>query len=308
MVELRIPASSANMGAGFDTLGIALNLYNRIWVGETESGLSIRNDGSDAYIPRDERNLIYRAMRVVFDYVGYTVRGLKIVQKSEIPMTRGLGSSSACIVGGMLAANVISGRKLSYSDIISLAAKTEGHPDNVGPAMYGGFCVSVTENGRTVVKSSKLSPKIKFAAMIPGYFVATRKSRGVLPEKVDFADAVYNVSHALLFHSALTNYDMDALRQGVRDKLHQPYRKEYMNGMDKIFERTYELGSCATYLSGSGPTIVSVLDGEYEGFKSGMDMFFSNYPDEWSCRILEVDNVGAVVRELINPTGTPWNN
>ncbi|MDD6484391.1 MAG: homoserine kinase [Clostridiales bacterium] len=297
MISVRVPATSANMGAGFDTLGVALNLYNRIRIEEIPEGLIIENKNETSYIPTDEKNLIYRAILKVFDAAGYEKKGIRIIQNSEIPMTRGLGSSSACIVGGMLAANIISGRKLSYKEIIHLAAQLEGHPDNVGPALYGGFCVSVTENGNTIVKSTKITSGIKFAVMIPDYFVVTRKSREVLPETVSFSDAVYNVSHAALFQSAMVSGDMEALRCGVNDRLHQEYRKAYIDGMEEIFKRTYELGSNATYLSGSGPTILSVLDNNFKQFDEGMKRFFAENEHQWTCRILEADNVGAVVCE-----------
>ena len=234
-------------------------------------------------------------MLYLFDHVGYKPKGYRIAQNSEIPMTRGLGSSSACIIGGMLAANIISGRTLSYDEIIHLAAKMEGHPDNVGPALFGGFCVSLTDGERTIIKSTKLKSHIKFAVIIPDFFVATKKSRGVLPSKVDFRDAVYNVGHASMFQAAMLSGDMEALEMGVKDKLHQQYRKNYVDGMEDIFEKTYSLGSHATYLSGSGPTILSVLDGDYDKFSRGMKEYFRENSLEWKCMILPIDNVGAVV-------------
>lgn len=296
MIKVKIPASSANMGAGFDTLGIALSLYNRMTIDEIPRGIEIYSGGS-GFVPKGENNLIYRAMDTVFQTVGYTPTGIRISQNSDIPMTRGLGSSSACIVGGMLAANIISGRKLTYNEIIHLASKMEGHPDNAGPALYGGFCVSVMTDNETIVKSRKLKPDIKFAVMIPDYFVATRKSRGALPETVPFRDASFNISRALLFREALAEGDMKSLRTAVEDRLHQQYRKAYIEEMDKIFARTYELGSCATYLSGSGPTMLSVLNRNYREFAEQMQRFFAESGHEWKCMILDVDNVGAVVAE-----------
>lgn len=283
------------MGAGFDTLGVAVGLYNRIEIEEIPEGLEIINRNSQSFIPKDTNNLIYRAMMYLFNNVGYTPKGYRIIQDSEIPMTRGLGSSSACIIGGMLAANIISGRKLDYGHIIHLAAEMEGHPDNVGPALYGGFCVSLTDGERTIIKSTKLDSRIKFAAIIPDFFVATKKSRGVLPSKVDFRDAVFNIGHASMLQAAMISGDMRALRMGAADRLHQQYRKNYVDGMEEIFKRTYSLGSNATYLSGSGPTIISVLDGGYDKFRLGMEDYFRKNSLEWKCRVLTIDNVGAVV-------------
>ena len=303
MIKVKIPASSANMGPGFDTLGVALNLYSRLEVEEISEGLVVNTLNAKGYVPRDENNLIYKAMMKVFEYTGYEKKGLKITQDSAIPMTRGLGSSSACIIGGMLAANIISGRKLTYGEILNLASRMEGHPDNVAPALYGGFCVSMFDGERTITKSNKIDPKIKFAVMIPDYFVATKKSRGVLPETVPIKDAAFNIAHASMFQSALINGDMDILREAVSDRLHQQYRKDYVDGFDEIFEKTYESGSRATYLSGSGPTIVSVLDGDYFEFNREMQKFFKENSHKWTCMILSVDNVGSVVSE-INPMHT----
>lgn len=286
------------MGPGFDTLGVAVGLYNRMMIEEIPEGLEIINKDKGTFVPEDENNLIYRSMLEIFDYVGYKPKGYRIIQDSKIPMTRGLGSSSACIIGGMLAANIVSGRQLTYEQIIHLAARLEGHPDNVGPAMYGGFCVSLTEGERTIVKSTKLESHIKFAVIIPDFFVATKKSRGVLPEKVDFKDAVFNISHASMLQAAMLTGDMAALEIGVRDKLHQQYRKAYVDGMDDIFEKTYTLGSHATYLSGSGPTILAILDGGYNEFKLGMERYFKENGLEWRCMILPIDNVGAVVSQI----------
>lgn len=298
MVRVRVPATSANMGAGFDTLGVALGLYNTLEISEISSGLQIFSKKTGDYIPRDENNLVYRAAKLVFDKVGYRCRGLKIVQQSDIPVTRGLGSSSACIIGGMLAANVISGRQLSYGEILDMAAEFEGHPDNVTPAMFGGFCAAMTDNGKTVYKSIKIDSAVRFAVMIPDFFVPTRKSRGALPLEVPHRDAAFNISRAVMFALSMAQGDFSHLRSAVEDRLHQPYRKNYIDGMDEIFEKTYSLGSKATYLSGSGPTIVSVLDGGYNKFCAEIQDFFNRNSHNWTCRILTIDNVGCVVRDF----------
>ena len=302
MIHVKVPASSANMGAGFDTLGIALNLYSVIDVAKRESGLEIISNTRGGVVHNDKSNLIYRAMERVFDRTGYNPCGLYIRQRSQIPMTRGLGSSSACIVGGMLAANAISGRKLSYNQILHMASDMEGHPDNVGPALYGGLCISSNVDNRTVVKSTKLINNLKYAVMIPDFFVATRKSRGTLPEFVLRKDAAANISSALMLYHSLITGDFSELRYGVSDRLHQPYRKQYIDGFDAIFEKTYENGSLATYLSGSGPTIMSIIEGDGKEFADRMESFFKANSHKWRCIILECDNVGAVVWEAPDET------
>lgn len=298
MIKVKIPASSANMGPGFDSLGVALNLYSRLEIEEISEGLEINTLNAKGYVPKDENNLIYKAVMNVFEYIGYVPKGIRITQDSAIPMTRGLGSSSACIIGGMLAANILSGRRLNYSEILNLASKMEGHPDNVAPALYGGFCVSMFDGERTVTKSNKINSRIKFAVMIPDYFVATKKSRGVLPEDVPIKDAAFNIAHASMLQSALINGDTGLLKEAVKDRLHQQYRKDYVDGFDDIFEKTYASGAKATYLSGSGPTIVSILDSDYFEFNRKMQRFFTENSHKWTCMILSVDNVGAVVSEI----------
>jgi len=295
MIRVKVPASSANMGAGFDTLGTAVALYSRLEVEETDSGLEIITKRPTGFIPQGENNLIYRAMKTVFDNVGCSVRGLKIVQDSEIPMTRGLGSSSGCIVGGMLAANIIAGKPLKYPDILDLAAEMEGHPDNVAPALYGGMCISLMHEGHTVTRSIKLDPKLKFAVMIPDFYVQTKRSRGVLPDMVPREDASFNIQRAAMLAYAMEHCDTELMRCAVEDRLHQPYRKSYIDGFDEIVRKSYDCGSCATYLSGSGPTVVSIIDRDYEAFAGAMQDFFRRNSHKWECRILDADNVGSVV-------------
>lgn len=297
MIYVRVPASSANMGAGFDSLGIALGLYNTLKISEIESGIVVYNNSKE-YIPTGERNMVYRAICRVFDRVGYEKKGIRIVQNSDIPVTRGLGSSSACIIGGMLAANVISGRKLSYPQILDLASEMEGHPDNVTPALFGGFCVAANENGRTVYSTNKLSPRLKAAVMVPDFFVSTRAARTTLPENVPLKSSSYNISRAALLTSLLLNEKYDDLKYAVEDRLHQDVRKENIPDFDAIMEKSYEAGSKATYLSGSGPTMVSLLSGGYAEFEKTMSDFLSGLNAKWKVRVYPVDNVGAILKEI----------
>ena len=298
MAWVRVPASSANIGCGFDCLGVALSLYNTITVDETDSGmLEFENKNAGEFVPAGENNMIYRAAKVVFDKVGYSPAGIKITQKSSIPMTRGLGSSSACIIGGMLGANVISGRKLSYSEIMELAAQMEGHPDNVAPALYGGFCASVMYDGGTLVRSVKLENDLCFAAIIPNFYLSTKSSRSALPETVAHKDAAFNVARAAVLAMSVASGRLENLRELVRDRLHQPYRGAYIDNMEQIFDRAYLLGAEAVWLSGSGPTIIAaVKKSAAKGFTENMDAFLQD-GNKSICMRLDIDNVGAVVCE-----------
>ncbi|MBO5060297.1 MAG: homoserine kinase [Clostridia bacterium] len=296
MIYVRVPATSANMGAGFDSLGIALGLYNTLRISEIESGIVVYNNSKD-FIPIGEKNLVYRAMCRVFDEVGYEKKGIKIIQNSDIPVTRGLGSSSACIIGGMLAANVISGRQLKYNEILDLAAELEGHPDNVTPALFGGFCVAASEGGKTVYSSNKLSPTLKAVVIIPDFFLSTKASRTTLPENVTLKDTSYNISRAALLTSLLIKEKYEDLKYAVGDKIHQDYRKGSIPHFDEIVEKSYELGAKATYLSGSGPTVVSLITGDYAGFEHKMSEFLAGFGERWSVKLLTIDNVGAILKE-----------
>lgn len=296
MIYVRVPATSANMGPGFDSLGIALGLYNTLKISEIESGIVIYNNSKE-YIPTGEKNLVYRSVCRVFDEVGYQKKGIKITQNSDIPVTRGMGSSSACIIGGMLAANVISGRKLSYKEILNLATEIEGHPDNVTPALFGGFCIAATEGGKTIFQSNKLAPGLKAAIMVPDFFLSTRESRVTLPQKVSLKDSSYNIARASLLTSALISGKYDDLRCGVGDRLHQDFRKDNISHFDEIMEKSYEYGAKATYLSGSGPTMISLITEKYSDFEKNMAEFLQTLENKWSIKILSIDNVGAILKE-----------
>ena len=297
MVEVRVPASSANIGPGFDSFGIALSLYNTIRVSETDKGLTITASENENIIPKDKNNLIYKSVIRAFDEVGYTAHGLKISQKSCIPMTRGLGSSSSCIVGGLVAGNILSGRKLTVQRIFELADEIEGHPDNVAPALFGGFCISCIDGGKLYRKTIRPDGRIKFVAMIPDYFVATKKSRTLLPKAVVTEDAVYNLSHASMLAAAFATGDYSNLDVFTSDRLHQPYREAIIDRMGEIFAASEKLGAYAAYLSGSGPTIMALVSADDLSFAEKMQSWLKKRGIDRKCVELTVDNVGAIAVE-----------
>lgn len=293
MIRIQVPATSANLGSGFDSLGIALSLYNQVWMEEWDA-LDISSK-DDTPIPKDESNLIYWAVKSVYEECGKKLPGLRLIQQNDIPMARGLGSSSACIVAGILGANRLLGSPFSQQDLINLAAKIEGHPDNTTPALEGGLVASAMEAGRVYSVSVPVSEKICFALFIPPFELKTEKARSVLPEEYTRSDAVYNLSRSALMTASLFSGKLENLRVAVQDRIHQPYRSGLIAHLDTVFRMSYELGSLGTYVSGAGPTIISMIEA------ASQDEFIryaSRHLEEkgvcgWQIRILYTDPDGA---------------
>ncbi|HBC26543.1 MAG TPA: homoserine kinase, partial [Ruminococcaceae bacterium] len=257
MMRIQVPATSANLGSGFDTLGIALTLYNQVWMEESDVlDISCRDS---VQVPTDENNLIFWAARYLFQQCGRTLKGMKIIQENNIPMARGLGSSSACIVAGILGANRILGNPLSRGELIDLAAKIEGHPDNTTPAILGGLVTSAIEKEHVYSVSVPVSDKIRFALFIPPFELKTEKARSVLPAQYSRQDAVYNLSRSALMTASLFSGKIENLRVAVQDKIHQPYRFGLIEHCGEVFQLGGELGSLGTYISGAGPTIIAMI-------------------------------------------------
>ena len=297
MVTVKVPATSANLGSGFDSIGVALQLYNTVSAEETDGGLNIEvTDESAKYIPTDERNLVYRAMTAAFDRVGYKPKGLHIVQTNDVPVTRGLGSSSACIVGGIMAANRICGDPMSKQDVINLASQLEGHPDNVTPAVTGGMAVAVKNREIKYINFPVNNEKISFAVYIPNFSLRTKVARAALPELASYRDASYNIGRAAMLTSAMLTENYDLLSTALQDRLHQYFRKRLIGGSSKIFYEAEKCGAIGTYISGSGSAMISiVLKENEEQFYSKMNSYITNNFRNWQFKFVPVDNVGATV-------------
>ncbi len=300
MIKITVPASSANLGAGFDALGIALTLYNRAWMAEadgTPENPACRIEATDgAPIPTDESNLIYQTARGLFERCGRPFRGLYIRQENNIPMTRGLGSSSACLVAGLLGANTLLGSPLSPGDLGDLAAELEGHPDNTAPALLGGLVTAVMDGGRVHTVSVPVSDRIRFALFIPDFELKTEVARRVLPAQVSRQDAVYNLSRTALMTAALFSGSLENLRVAVQDRLHQPYRFPLIAGAERVFYTAYGLGAYAVAISGAGPSILAIIDRGAEDFapKAEEALRAEGLPG-WQVRVLGCDPHGARV-------------
>ncbi|MGM0502613.1 MAG: homoserine kinase [Bacillota bacterium] len=294
MIKVKIPATTANLGPGFDTLGMGLEFYNQLEVKEIESGLKIEIEGQGkGQLPTDEENLVYQAMKELFATVGYQPSGLYIKAINNIPLARGLGSSAAAIVGGLLAANELIDRELSISELVNLATKIEGHPDNVAPALVGGVVVS-NYNHNHVAYEKIEAPKLKVVVCIPDYELSTTKSREVLPDKVKFSDAVFNVSHMGMLLTGLLKQDYDVVKEALKDKLHQPYRQKLLPGFETIQS---ELGSKAigVVLSGSGPTVIALTLKDEEEIGQKMVELFAAENIKARYLVTEPTNEGATI-------------
>ncbi|MDD2362760.1 MAG: homoserine kinase [Oscillospiraceae bacterium] len=304
MVKITVPASSANLGAGFDALGIALTLYNYVWVeeadGTEENPLCLIESIDGAEIPTDKSNMIFQTAEYLYKRCGHPFKGLHIRQESNIPMTRGLGSSSACLVAGLLGANTLMGSPLSLHDISDLAAGLEGHPDNTAPALFGGLVTAVMDGGRVHTVSVPVSDRIRFAVFVPDFELKTEVARAVLPDKVSRTDAVYNLSRAALMTASLFSGSLENLRVAVQDRLHQPYRFPLISGAERIFYIAYELGAYATAISGAGPSVLAIVDRDDVQFisKAEAELEHSGLSG-WQVRLFSCDSDGATV-EFIN--------
>ncbi|WP_326596554.1 homoserine kinase [Streptomyces sp. NBC_01803] len=293
-VRVRTPATSANLGPGFDALGLALGLYDDVVVRVAESGLhvDIAGEGADS-LPRDERNLLIRTLRTAFDALGGQPRGLEVVCANRIPHGRGLGSSSAAICAGLVAARAVTTgaeSRLDDAALLELAAEIEGHPDNVAACLLGGFTLAWGEGA--AVRAIRMEPA---ATIVPVVFVparplATETARGLLPQSVPHVDAAANAGRAALLVEALTRRP-ELLFPATEDRLHQDYRASAMPESTDLVTRLRADGVPAV-ISGAGPTVLALAEaGE-------ADKIARLAGDGWTANRLALDTVGACVLPL----------
>lgn len=293
MIEVKVPATSANMGPGFDCLGVAVDMHNIFLIEEIEEGLII--EGCDDRF-KNEDNLVYVSMKRCFDKTGYKPGGLRIKIKSDIPVSRGLGSSAACIVGGVVAANELSGRILNEQQISELIAGIEGHPDNVLPAYLGGMVVSVYQGNKVIHSNVKVEEGIKFCALIPEFTLSTEKARSVLPQSIDYKDGIFNIGRTALLISALNNGEFGLIREACRDKLHQYYRAALIEDFYPIINECERLNCLGAFLSGAGPAIMAVIREDDNDFSREIQKFLNNLQSNWTAKELKIDKTGTVVK------------
>ncbi len=244
-IVVRAPATSANLGAGFDCLGLALDLWNEV---RAQPGAA-----------DDESNLILRAARAAYEVVGASFPGFELECTNRIVFSRGLGSSAAAIVCGVLLANCFLGDPLDTAAVLDLATRLEGHPDNVAPCLLGGVRVALcAEDGRVVQAPVALGGALQAVCFVPELGIATPEARGLLPSSVSLTDAVFNVARASLMVAALSSGRFDLLREATRDRLHQPHRLPLFPAGATLLQSAMSAGALGAFVSGAGPTILAL--------------------------------------------------
>ena len=296
-IRVRVPGTSANCGPGFDAIGVACTIYNDLELTlKGEEGLVIEIEGEGAAnIPADERNIVLRAIRTILKRAHREdeVKGFHIRMTNHIPLSRGLGSSAAAIVAGLKAANALLGNRFSRRELLQMATNIEGHPDNVAPAIFGGFTISVVTRGR--VECFSLMPRmpLKLVVAVPEFPLSTRLARSVLPEQVKMKDAVFNVSRAALLVAALTKGQPHFLRNAFADALHQPYREKLIPGMKDVFRAACRAGALGASLSGAGPCLIAYTLENEAAVGQAMVEAFQEHEIEAHALQLSLDAHGA---------------
>ena len=299
---VRVPGTSANCGAGFDCLGLATTIYNYLDLTLLRRGKVVvesTGEGSEN-IPRGRRNLTWIAIRRLLKEVGREddFKGAVIRMRNNVPISRGLGSSSTAIVAGLVATNEILGSPLNRSQLLKIATELEGHPDNVEPALFGGFTVSVMEGGEVQTFSFLPRIKLKLIVAVPDFELSTRLARKVLPRNVSMKDAIFNISRASMLVAALVEGREDLLPIALDDALHQPYRKKLVPGMSEVFEAAKSAGAFGAVISGAGSCLIAFTTARTqleEKIASAMVEEFKAHGVKSKALILDVDKHGAQI-------------
>ena len=298
---VRLPASTSNLGPGFDCFGLALKLYltvNATAVPESSEPCRVTTTGAkeNEALPRNAINLIYRAMTFAARREEFELPPVDLAVHNEIPLASGLGSSAAAIVAGIKLAGLITERELSNQVIQNYATEFEGHPDNIAAALYGGFSASCISNDGSVVSTRFEWPShIRVIVVSPHSQLPTHVARAALPRTISRVDAVHNLQRTALFISALAQQRYDLLWEATRDRLHQPQREALVPGLAEALALPRMQGLLGIALSGAGPSIVALVDDNDEEIGARIASCFSKHQIESTVRTLETDNDGCRV-------------
>lgn len=298
-VTVRVPGTTANCGPGFDCMGIACTIYNELTLTLLKDpvlDIQVTGEGAE-HIPTDGRNIVWRSIQhlLVKANMDREYLGARIRMDNQVPMSRGLGSSATAIVAGIKAANVFLGNPFSRRQLLQIATDIEGHPDNVAPAIYGGFTVSAIRNGRP--ECFALIPRIplKLVVAVPDFFLSTKAARQVLPKEIPMKDAIYNIGRAGMLVAALCKGNKEFLRTAIDDALHQPYRAKLIPGMYDVFKAARHAGAYGVAMSGAGPCIIAFAVENPELIGKAMQEEFARHDVNAEILQLEIAEKGAYV-------------
>lgn len=295
-VRIKVPGSTANLGPGFDTLGMALSLY--AWIElkrDDRTTFQLYGDEMNG-IPEDKSNLIYKVAQMVFDEAGISVPELAISMYSDIPLTRGLGSSASAIVGALAAANELIGSPLPSSKLFDMATNLEKHPDNVGASLFGGIIAAAWDGNHADYVRIEPPANLECLVVIPDFQLSTAKAREALPKQLSLSDAVYNISRSSLMTAALASGRLDLIGAAMQDRIHQPYRAALVPGMAEILKEATKHGALGIALSGAGPSLIALItrgDDRTEGLRSYLIETMKNEGISASSLLLQPDTEGV---------------
>lgn len=298
-VKVRVPGTSANCGPGFDCLGVACTIYNELeltLLREERLDIEITGDGV-GNIPVDDRNIVWRSIQKLLARAGreQEYKGAIIRMNNGVPLSRGLGSSATAIVGGLKAANECLGNPFTNRDLLQMATEIEGHPDNVAPAIFGGFTISIVRNGKPECFSLLPKLPLKLVVTVPEFFLPTKAARAVLPAEVPMKDAVFNIGRAAMLTAALCKGNKSFLRSVFDDALHQPYRAKLIPGMYDVFKAARAAGALGASMSGAGPCLIAFTVENAEAVGMAMRDAFARNNVKSEYHIFDIDGTGATV-------------
>ena len=300
MYRISVPATTANIGPGFDAMGLALNLFLVIEVKPIPSVTQcvVWSDPNMSPLP-DNKNLILSSLKKTLDRLGLASKGFELdIQDCQIPVSRGLGSSASAIVAGIIAANELAGRPMTQKDIIDWATELEGHPDNVVPAILGGMSVSF-QAGLDVFTTQVPVPKqLGFAVLIPDFELSTEDARKALPSDYSKADCIHNLSRAAFLVASFNNNSVDGLREALNDKIHQPFRINLIEDGAYILKRAESVGAIGEFISGAGPTLIALYNKNDASFKDKLSQELSELSNKWTLLDLSVCQQGVTVEVM----------
>jgi len=303
-ISVKVPATTANIGPGFDSFGMAIPLYNIVTIEETVLGgveielISKNDDIQDLHLPADDTNIIYGAIEQLYACVGQVPSAIKVTIDTNIPIAKGLGSSASVIVGALIAANELLGRPADLDALLSIANEVEGHPDNTTPAFMGGFCISSLEEDGSI-KYCKLDwpGNWKLTLCVPDFELSTSISRSVLPEQISREDAVFNIRRSAMLVHAIHTKDAELMKLAMQDKLHQPYRIRFVPGLEEVMEELKNFENVlGVALSGAGPSILVISSGNnLDKIKEIIKTTWEKYSVKAAINTFDIDNVGAEI-------------